>query len=1021
MSDEDDSSDSTDDEDEDDESSSDSEEDDSSSSSDEEETDSDEDEDSDSDDSSESESSSESEDNNKRKKDKIKFNKKEQKKFEKDLALLLDGKVDEYISKNMPMDIPAMSDKDEHEDITFNRDLADRVNAEVRPHSLSIQIKDVDQLRDAIGDVENEDSEDEQPNNNLISPSPNEEEKIASPLDDTDTVGKARSKPQRRIDRIIRGSNKNLENIKRVLNQVQSDRHTPHKKREEAEREKEKDHAQMYAEANKHEEKRRLSQKLETIPSTAKVVNGNKDDGDNKNKFKGHLDDMIKNIMDGREFMPFPGDDKARQSNDDDDEDEKGIPTVNTNASFMENQVEYPSNDKPNVSPRKYGGRGVVPFRDASNYMDNKHETANIDLTEEDDDDIDRDDDALEALESEIKAAMEAQRNKIGGIGGRGMNGDDEDDEDVDEMFDDNTGDNNNNQLMGAQNRQSMENVMNGNNNDHQPSAEQFQSLIKTAIGPTAKGGHHKRQSTRLLLDSLRPSTSYGISPNGDADAGNFNLNLNEDLLNGTGSDDPNDNNIFNGVGHNDVSQKQILEDDPSQITRHITWGMILIELDNFDKLLEITQFETSELIEIIQNLIDESLEYQNQYVDHMTEGQFVLLTPVDIIITPQEIKTIENKIRNSMNNGNTSNVNIAEDEYFYEKKEDRLRDIAASVLQHLSQEEEGLEFCMGVALQDRVSSDQEWFEIARESLEEMKAYREFDRTRRRERQEKLLQATNQSSAFASSPSDEHIVDRLKRRSAKYTTNPRERTSVMGLFNAINMVSDLDYQDENGDTALTIACGSRRGLSNNGNDLGVLGGDSQDIDNMNAANINVVNAIIENGCNINLRNKEGMTALMYASMNGDEKVVERLCELNAKLEVKGITSKYTKTALLFAAENGHKKVVEILLKYGANINVICDNDQSNILMLCVNNNHIDLIKYLLTYNKENGGNLININQQNNFGNTSLMIAAYNGNEYVVQLLMNYGADINIKNDANDTAYSIARKNNHMQLCQLFLG
>ena len=444
--------------------------------------------------------------------------------------------------------------------------------------------------------------------------------------------------------------------------------------------------------------------------------------------------------------------------------------------------------------------------------------------------------------------------------------------------------------------------------------------------------------------------------------------------------------------GGNDVIMRDCLESNNTQTlklrgrsnemhaqhTTCITWGMILIELDNFEKLLEIIEFGRNELIEIIQNLIDDSLEYQNQYVKHMREGQFVLITPVDIMITPQEIKTVENKRRNSMNNGN---INICEDEYFYDKKEDRLRDIASSVLQHLKQEEEGLEFCMGLALKDRVSSDQEWLKMARQSLQEMKAYRDFDRLRRQKSGQQHIQMT-----------EEH--------------NDDDSESVKNLFSAINMVSDLNYQDENGDTALTIACGSRRHLSAANN-------------NDDRANIRVIDAIIENGCDINLRNKEGMTALMFAAMYGENEVVDRLCKLGANLEVKGITSEYSKTALLFAAERGHKNVVEILLNYNANINAICDDGEYSILMLSVNNNHIDLIRYLLNYNQQNG-NLLNINQQNKYGNTALIFAACNGNQYVVDLLINYGADTKIRNKLNETAHTIARRENHIKVCQMLL-
>merc|ERR1712173_293446 len=204
----------------------------------------------------------------------------------------------------------------------------------------------------------------------------------------------------------------------------------------------------------------------------------------------------------------------------------------------------------------------------------------------------------------------------------------------------------------------------------------------------------------------------------------------------------------------------------------------------------------------------------------------------------------------------------------FYEPKEDRLRDIAASVLQHLSEEEEGLEFCMGIALQDHVSSDQEWFDIARDSLEEMKAYREFDRTRKQQQQQQqqqqLLQVQQQPSPH-NFVDDANTIDRLRRRSNN-NNKKIEMNSDDTLFNAIDAIPNIDYQDAHGDTALIIACGSRRNEERGG---GAGAG----------ANTNVIEAIIAKGANLNLRNKEGISALMYAAMNGDDAVCKRLCGL----------------------------------------------------------------------------------------------------------------------------------------------
>merc|ERR1712125_222354 len=106
------------------------------------------------------------------------------------------------------MDIPAMSDKNDlSETPLVNRD-------ELRPHSLSIQIKDVEMLQRKIGNVEHEPSDDEDLDNEEY-----KEETVE--VAEKANVTKSRN---RRIDRIIRGSESNLEYTKKVIEMLETDR-----------------------------------------------------------------------------------------------------------------------------------------------------------------------------------------------------------------------------------------------------------------------------------------------------------------------------------------------------------------------------------------------------------------------------------------------------------------------------------------------------------------------------------------------------------------------------------------------------------------------------------------------------------------------------------------------------------------------------------------------------------------------------------------------------------------------------
>merc|ERR1711991_659945 len=190
--------------------------------------------------------------------------KKKQKKFEKDLALLLNGKVDEYISKNMPMDIPAMSPKGDSNDI-LAREIMNR--DELRPRSLSIEIKNAEYLRKRIGDKQEESEDDEEPNNNINNnnndKSPNnenqdEKELYETPKDNAQTEARTRN---RKLDRILRGSNSNLEYTKKVLGMVENERHTP-STNDNNKTKRDKSPNALYNEANQLEKRRRDSKPI---------------------------------------------------------------------------------------------------------------------------------------------------------------------------------------------------------------------------------------------------------------------------------------------------------------------------------------------------------------------------------------------------------------------------------------------------------------------------------------------------------------------------------------------------------------------------------------------------------------------------------------------------------------------------------------------------------------------------------------------------------------------------------------
>jgi ankyrin repeat protein len=177
----------------------------------------------------------------------------------------------------------------------------------------------------------------------------------------------------------------------------------------------------------------------------------------------------------------------------------------------------------------------------------------------------------------------------------------------------------------------------------------------------------------------------------------------------------------------------------------------------------------------------------------------------------------------------------------------------------------------------------------------------------------------------------------------------------------------------------------------------------------------VANFLMDAGADLNAVDANGNNALMIATDRNNSEGAIALMTRKAALDVK---NKEGRTALHIAAARLHQKIVEALLatkpevmasSAGVDVRAVqvngTDGSGRTPLMLAADNEGFvpdDLMQLLLSHGAQ-------INQQDPRGNTALMIAAKAGSMSGVEFLIRNGANVNLKNSSGETALKFARK------------
>ncbi|XP_019893462.2 probable serine/threonine-protein kinase DDB_G0282963 [Musca domestica] len=174
---------------------------------------------------------------------------------------------------------------------------------------------------------------------------------------------------------------------------------------------------------------------------------------------------------------------------------------------------------------------------------------------------------------------------------------------------------------------------------------------------------------------------------------------------------------------------------------------------------------------------------------------------------------------------------------------------------------------------------------------------------------------------------------------------------------------------------------------------------------VNEGKYDIVNLFIQHRADLAIRGPDGHTVLHIAARTGNLEIVQLIVySYKASKNISQFLSFINAqddggwTAMVWAAELGHTDIVSLLLQQGADPN-ICDNDNNTVLhWAALHNNDLDTISVLL----QTG---INCNIQNVEGETPLHIACRHSSKNLSLLLIFNGADLMLKNRADELPYN----------------
>ncbi|MGE6256378.1 ankyrin repeat domain-containing protein [Heyndrickxia sporothermodurans] len=148
--------------------------------------------------------------------------------------------------------------------------------------------------------------------------------------------------------------------------------------------------------------------------------------------------------------------------------------------------------------------------------------------------------------------------------------------------------------------------------------------------------------------------------------------------------------------------------------------------------------------------------------------------------------------------------------------------------------------------------------------------------------------------------------------------------------------------------------------------------------------------LLEEGVDINSKDKLGRTAVMAATYNNQVKMVQSLIQAGADINIR---DHHKNNVLLYAGAEGMIDIVKLAIAAGADTK-LTNRFGGTALIPASERGHVEVVRELLTHSD------IDVNHINNLHWTALLEAVILGNggekyQEIIQLLVDHGADISI--------------------------